>query len=243
MSSRRKAGWSRGIDEVRLHQVVEHVVHTWRRLRGMRLAAGGRGCGAAIRLRRSDSGRVGGGMAARAPKRVNTRSSQDSRFPGVCPHANACVGRNARSSGHRMRAASSVRRIARFSGPLPADVAYRGRFRRRARPGLGPAARCNVGSVRQPAHRFGPTTQHTTLGVTRARRGRDDSAAARGENCRPYQRVEHDLPTVGVCVACATPPVDIHGRPLVCKGFLSSLANQEKIADIHPAFWRDALRP
>jgi putative transposase len=53
----------------------------------------------------------------------------------------------------------------------------------------------------------------------------------------PAPRGAHGLPTGGACVAGATPPVDIHGRPQFAR--LSHVAGeQEKIADIHPAFRR-----
>src|SRR5690606_18069402 len=46
------------------------------------------------------------------------------------------------------------------------------------------------------------------------------SGAARAENRTTHQRVEHDLPTGGVCVVCATPPVGKSAapQPKPCRG-------------------------
>lgn len=50
-------------------------------------------------------------------------------------------------------------------------------------------------------------------------------------------RGKHGLPTFGDCVAGATPPVDIHGRPQFARRSHVH-GQQEKVADIHPAFRR-----
>jgi putative transposase len=55
--------------------------------------------------------------------------------------------------------------------------------------------------------------------------------------CMPPASASHDLTPVGACVAGATPPGDIHGRPQFARHSRIG-GEQEKVADIHPAFGR-----
>jgi len=150
-----------------------------RRLRGVRHAAGGQFRGAGARLR-SDSSAAQQLEPPRRRKRQSVHgngSSPNSRSPGVYRHASTFMGRNARRSGHRTRAAPSMRRIARFSG--------------RCRPtwrtsGLGPAARRTAASV--PPRGTPPPRRHAAhrrLGVPPARRRTCGAGGMRDPAPRP----------------------------------------------------------
>jgi len=113
------------------------------------------------------------------------------------------AARNARFSRTTARCPTDVRAIARST-----------RISRRAADRIGKNARSScVFRSRQRCERSTSPANARRAELTGSRgwaiaRRPNFEKSSQDQNHTSHQRVEHDLPTVGVCVACATPPVD-----------------------------------